>query len=214
MSRVSIAIPCFGRPHRTRRMLNCLSKQTMLDFEAFLIGDGCPDFQQLIDSVEFLEWKASLEAAGAKINSFNLDRNYGGHGYYIRNYAISNATAPYIVFVDNDDVIAPDHLEFYLSEIEKTNYVMVYYNTFIDPDNAIRNAELRAAGIGHSEIILSVEAARSVPPQTSEYGHDWQLIEKIIALNKPIKKTSKPQKTTYTVTSIGPEKRRLDINID
>lgn len=211
--RLSVIIPCFGRPQRTRRILNCLSEQTMMDFEAFIIGDGCPDFQQLIDSVEYKQWKVAMEEVGATINSFNLEKNYGGHGYFIRNYGIQNATTPYILFVDNDDTISPYHLEHYLSEIENTDYTLVYYNTFVAPINTIRSPELRPAGIGHSEIIITTKAARSVPPQTSEYGHDWNFIKSVIDLNLPTKKAVSTLHT-YTVMSIGPEKIRVDNFID
>jgi len=213
-TRVTVIMPCFGRPGRTRRVLNCLSNQTMLNFEAFIIGDGCPDFQELLDSGDFVEWKAYMEGAGAVIHSFNLDRNYGGHGYYIRNYAIENAKSPYIVFVDNDDIIEPDHLEFYLSEIEGTDYGLVYYNTLVVPAGGIRDAQLRFAGIGHSELIIATKYAQVVPKQTSEYGHDWSFIKNILDLDIKVKKSTNPYKTTYHVMSTGPEKHRLDLDID
>ncbi len=186
----------------------------MMDFEAFIIGDACPDFQSLISSDEFALWKSSMKQLGASIESFNLHENYGGHGYYIRNYGIQNATTSYIVFVDNDDVIAKDHFEHYLSEIEGTDYAMVYYNTLVRPSNdQIRYPELRLAGIGHSEIIISTDIARKVPQQTSEYGHDWKFIEGIVNMNLPIKKASS-NKTTYYIMSVGPEKHRIDSYID
>lgn len=184
-----------------------------MDFEAFIIGDGCPDFQELIDSAPFVQWKTAMSEAGALINSFNLEKNYGGHGYFIRNYGIQNATTPYILFVDNDDVISPQHFEHYLSEIENTEYALVYYNTFVAPSNSIRFPELRLGGIGHSEIIISTEVARRVPPQTSEYGHDWKFIEGIVNLGLPTKKAAS-RLYSYSVMSVGPEKTRVDNFID
>ena len=137
--RISIVIPCYKRPARTRRIINCISRQTINNFEAFIIGDGCSDFQELLSDPIYQDWVKCMEVAGNNIISFNMDQNYGGCGYHIINYAIQNATGKYFVFTANDDIILDNHFEHYLSEIENTDYDMVCYPTLIRPyGDAIR----------------------------------------------------------------------------
>ena len=213
--RVSIVIPCFGRPQRTIRMLNCIADQTINNFEVFIIGDGCIDFQNLLESEIYNEWKTKMISGGNSVISFNTERNFGGHGYEIINYAIKHATGNYFMFAANDDVIAPDHLEFYLSEIENTDYDMVCYSTLVRPWNdSIRVPELRITGIGHSEIIVKTELAKKMPPHTPEYGHDWYFIENLLNAGAKVKMSSNMNKQTYHVMSVGPEKNRIDSYID
>ena len=50
--RLSVAIPCFERPARTRRIINNLLAQNINGWEAFIIGDGCPYFDEMIESKE------------------------------------------------------------------------------------------------------------------------------------------------------------------
>ena len=53
--RLTVCVPCFERPQRTERIIDCLRNQTVNDFEVFLIGDHCPNFQQKLDSGYFAE---------------------------------------------------------------------------------------------------------------------------------------------------------------
>jgi len=213
--RASIVIPCFGRPVRTRRMIECLGQQTINRFEAFIIGDGCSDFQALLDSEDYKEWVEDMSKIGNRVVTFNMDKNYGGCGYQIINYAIQKATGKYFMFGGNDDMIDKDHIEYYLSEIEGTDYDMVYYNSLIRPDgDTIRDAILQCGGIGHSEIIVKTSLAKLLPPHTSEYGHDWTFIESVLKAGGEVKKAANPYKVTYHVMSVGPGKRRVDFEIN
>lgn len=201
--RISLVIPCYGRPARTRRMIDCISNQTINNFEAFIIGDGCPDFEKLLTDPFYQDFLAKMESLGNRIISFNMDRNYGGCGYHILNYALEKSTGKYFVFGANDDVIANDHLEFYLSGIENTDYDMVYYNSLVLPyEHPIRNSDLSLGHIGHSEIIVKTETAKKMPPHKPEYGHDWLFIKDLIDSGAKISKTANTEKTTYTVMSI------------
>lgn len=48
--RITISITCYGRPERTKRSIQCILDQDINNWEAFIMGDCCPDFQKLIDS--------------------------------------------------------------------------------------------------------------------------------------------------------------------
>ena len=51
--RLSVSMPCYGRPQRTIRAINCIANQSINGWEAFVIGDGCPVMQDFIDSDYF-----------------------------------------------------------------------------------------------------------------------------------------------------------------
>jgi len=48
--RITISIACYQRPERTKRSIQCILDQDINGWEAFIMGDACPDFQKLIDS--------------------------------------------------------------------------------------------------------------------------------------------------------------------
>ena len=215
LPRISLVVSCYQRPQRTIRMINCIGNQTINNFEVFLIGDGCPYFQQILESREYQLWVERMEKLGNRVITFNMDKNYGGCGYKIINYAIENATGQYFVFAANDDVIEPDHLEHYLSEIEDTDYDMVCYSTLVRPEaDRVRVPRLAFSGIGHSEIVVKTTIAQSMPPHGPEYGHDWSFISSIINSGANIKVANNMLKQTYHIMSVGPDKNRVDGYMD
>lgn len=198
--RISIVIPCWGRPARTRRIINNVLSQNINKWEAFIIGDGCSHFQDMIESHEVSFFKKTANENGNILHCYNLDKNYGGFGYHIMNYAIANATGEYFIFGGNDDIILPNHFEHYLSEIEGTDLDLVYYNTYICPTQSTRNSNLTGGQIGHSECIFRTDFIRNIHHQSS-YGHDWDFIQKIIERNPKYKKATS-EYCSYIVTHV------------
>lgn len=50
MYKVSLIVPSYLRPKRTKRAIDCIINQDMQDFEAYVAGDACPFIQELIDT--------------------------------------------------------------------------------------------------------------------------------------------------------------------
>ena len=199
--RITISVPCFGRPERTRRIIDNILNQNINNWEAFVIGDGCPHFQKMVDSGEVETFIKRAEKNGNKLNCYNLPKNYGFWGYQIATMAFQQATGNFLIFAGNDDTISNDHFEHYLSEIENTNLDLVYYNSFILPQNKIRNSILKLGGVGHSEIIIRTSLLRGMS-QKPIYAADWEIINEIQSKTNKIKKADS-KKMTYTVTRIG-----------
>lgn len=197
--RICIIVPCYLRPARTRRIINNILAQNINNWEAFVIGDGCPFFYTLFYSREADFYKKLAEEKGNKLHLFNLDKNYGGYGYHILNYGIQNTKAPYFVIGNNDDIIEPNHFEHYLSEIENTDFDIVAYRTFCafnPPEFCIRKTVFELGGVGNSEIIVKTETAKQFS-YTSEYGHDWEFIKNILSIGKS--KLADSHQQTYRV---------------
>ena len=198
--RVTIIAACYGRPLRTRRMINNILDQNISGFEAFVIGDCCEDFQKMIDSGEVNEFKRRAESLGIKLHCYNLDKHYGDYGGPIYNYCINLAKGKYITFIGNDDIIEKDHLEHYLSEIEDTDHDLVYYKTYLDPSSSIRDPRLEISRIGHSEIIVKRSSIGELK-HDRVYATDWSLISKLIDKGISAKKALS-NRFTYRVMHI------------
>lgn len=204
--RVTISMPCFGRPKRTVRAINAILNQTITDFEALIVGDGCPVFQNILDNKERL-----LQPAPSDVNVVleNLEKNYGGYGYYITNMNIQRAQGEYFLFMANDDIIEPNHLEHRLKYIEGSEYDFVYFNTRIRPDGGyVRKPVLDRHCIGHSELIIKTSFLKQMPPHRDKYEHDWDLVGAMI--EHGAKSMYVDKSPTYTVMNFRHDEEEID----
>jgi glycosyltransferase involved in cell wall biosynthesis len=195
MPKVSIIMPCLDRPQSTKRAIHSILSQSETSWEAFIIGDNCSNIESLIKNKEYIEQDPN------KFIIENLPKRYGGYGYHIRNEYIKRANGDYVVFLDNDDYFLENHLENYLSEIENTDMHFVYYNTWVI-HNGERYPRLEENHIGHSELIIRTDFLKTIPKVSSNYGHDWELIQNMINMGARSKKANS-RKLTYRVMGIG-----------
>lgn len=174
-------MPTFGRPARTKRALECVFNQDLNGFEFFFIGDCCPDYQNLIESDWF---KQRIEKFNKKnkIIYFNLEKNYGGYGYHIINYAVDNCTGEYFMFMGNDDIIKYNHLSNYYNEINKLNKDFMYFNSIVRVGSlyTVRDSKLMLNYCGHSELIIKSSLMKKVGKHHDRYGHDFDLITNLM----------------------------------
>lgn len=203
-------MPCFGRPLRTKRAVECLLSQTETRFEAFVIGDGCNDFQGLLDSGWMAERIKEARERGSVIIASNMPVHAGGWGFEIRNKVKELATGEYFLYLDNDDVIDNDHLEHYLSQIDGTENDFVFFDSMVDAANYKRVSELKEGMIGHSELIIRTSFLKQMPAHQPQYGHDWKLIEAMMNATDRYKKSASG-KATYHVMSL-PNLREKNID--
>lgn len=199
--RITISMPCFGRPARTKRAIDCIVNQTISDYEALVVGDNCPNMQSIIDS--------GFYAGISQLRLENLSENYGGWGYHITNMNIQRANGDYFLFMANDDVIEPNHFESRLKHIEGTEYDFVYFNSNVRPDGGyVRKAKLEISGIGHSELIIKTEFLKRMPPHQAIYGHDWHLIDAMMRTGAKYKYVD--DEPTYTVMNFPHDQEEID----
>jgi hypothetical protein len=194
--RVTISMPCWLRPQRTRRAITCILKQTMPDWHAVVIGDACPHFEHILEE----GWLDDR-----RFTAFNTPVHNGGCGYMATNFAIEHAAGTYFLFYANDDIISPGHMEAYLGQIEGTDYDFVYcdYMAF----DKLMNTKLRYARIGHSALIVRTKFLQEMPPHSPDYGHDFDLIRNMVKAGAKYRKAGL-MLPTYWVASGN--KRRLD----
>ena len=175
--RVTVSMPCFARPIRTKRAIKCVLNQTIPDYEALIIGDNCPNIKSILDNKELLS-ELTTSPEGSSIIIENLSQNFGFWGYHITNLNIQRAKGDYFLFMANDDVIEPTHFEERLKHIEGSEYDFIYFNTKVRPDGFyVRKPSLEISRIGHSELIIKTEFLKKMPKHEGVYGHDWHLID-------------------------------------
>jgi len=195
--KVTISMPCWGRPLRTKRAIESILSQDLQGWEALIGGDGCPHFQKLIDD-GWLEEKANEAKEKGNSLIFENHSHKGGCGYDITNINIQNAKGKYLVFMANDDIILSNHLSHYYSHIEKSEMDYMFFNSWLDPIGHTRNTVMAPSQIGHSEIIVKTELAKKAPPHPPTYGHDWDFIRFIMENGKG-KKTDSTHSTYHVM---------------
>jgi glycosyltransferase involved in cell wall biosynthesis len=159
--RLTISMPCYRRPLRTAIAIECIRQQTMVDFEAFVLGDGCPVFLPV--------------QCDRRFYSFNSDINHGACGYFQTNFAINAAVGKYFIFMGNDDFIAPSHFENYLSAIEGTDLDFVWFKRVLNQGRE-RWFKMKSYSIGHCALIIRTDFLKKMPKHQGQYNHDWHLI--------------------------------------
>jgi hypothetical protein len=194
--RLTVSLPCFGRPERTKRSIANILAQNINGWEAIILGDACPHFQKLITSGYMFEMSLAAAAGGNRILYHNFPEHTGHCGYNLTNFAISRAKGKYLIFYANDDIILPNHFNHYL-EIESTDLDYMYFNTYLAPAGHNRISQLAPCQIGHSEIIVKTSLAKKAKPHRPIYGHDWDFIKDIIQGGKG--KKSEVEEITYHV---------------
>jgi len=200
MKKVSLIVPCWERPQRTLRAMQCVLEQDMDGWEALFFGDGCPEFQKMIDDGIFDLFEDNADIRGNEFRMYNLEKHYGGCGYQARNTAFKLTNSEYTLFMDNDDVIKRNHFSNYYNSIKNTANDMMFFDTFIEPTESIRVSQLVFGSIGHSEIIVKSDLLKNYE-QSPNYGHDWELIKYLIDKNITIKKSNTPP--TYIIKELG-----------
>lgn len=209
--KVSMVVPCYGRPQRTKRSLECILNQDLIGWEVFFIGDGCSDFQQLITSDWFLDKVKNINEKNNLIY-YNLEKNYGGYGFHIMNKAIQDATGEYFMFYSNDDVIESTHMSTYYNTIKSLKKDFVYFNSAVRFNDffILRDSKLEKNHCGHSELIIKTSLIKQVKLHTQQYGHDFDLIENLMNATKNYCKAPS-HLITYKVMSLP---SRLEKGID
>lgn len=206
---LSFVLPCYGRPERTRRMVECIGAQSVNNWEGFIYGDYCHDFTLLLESEWYQSWIRSQTEKGNIIHTGNMPDHGGGHGYAIINKAIQEATGTYFMFLSNDDTISHNHFDHYLTGIQKLNefhkvdYDFVFFNTAVPANNGTRISNLSYGGCGHAELIIKTEFLKRVPLHGPNYGHDWALIQNMMNMRPACKyRKALSQDCTYHIHSI------------
>jgi glycosyltransferase involved in cell wall biosynthesis len=115
MPEISVIIPAYNCTHTIRETLQSVLQQTFTDFEIIIINDGSTD-----NLVSVLS-----EFHDPRIRIFHYEN--GGLSI-ARNRGIDQATGPYLIFLDADDLWTPDKLESHFNLLEAHPEAAVAYS--------------------------------------------------------------------------------------
>lgn len=107
---ISIIIPIYNVEEYIEECLESIQKQTYTNIEVILVDDGSMDNSVAIAQCKFLD-----------DDRFKLIHQENAGISVARNNGISNSKGKYIVFVDSDDWVSPDYIEYLYYLIKKYN---------------------------------------------------------------------------------------------
>ena len=110
MAQVSVIIPVYNVESFVAQCLATVRAQTLRDIEIICVNDGSTD-----GSLTLLEAAARLDDRIVLV-----DKPNGGLSS-ARNAGIERATAPYLMFVDSDDLLETNACERVLETFEETD---------------------------------------------------------------------------------------------
>jgi GT2 family glycosyltransferase len=207
MYKLSLICPCYQRPKRTIRAIESVLAQEFDSYQAIFIGDNCPDFENNLKNGKFDKYSKEAEKKGNEMIFENLSKHTGGYGYLCRSIGIDMANSEYTIFLDNDDILLPTHFNNYYNFISENKLDWAYSNTFLNPLQKIRQSKIENGMIGHAEIIVKTEILKKLPSESSEYGHDWELINNLVNY----KHLKNEAIATYIIMGVG-ELRETEID--
>lgn len=124
MTRVSIIIPNHNKHDFIAETVSSVQNQTNEDWEIIFVDDHSTD--------QSLTRAQTLAKADSRIRVYeNLSRAHGGAA--ARNYGLALARGEYVMFLDSDDVIAPNCISERVSKLESTraDFVVFPMGTFL-----------------------------------------------------------------------------------
>ncbi len=110
---ISVITPTYNRPVALCEMIECLLRQSFIDFECIIVNDAG-------DSID---WVKNLYP---ELNITIINQPINGKHCRARNAALEWAKGTYILLCDDDDLLLPDHMKRMLEEINKVPCDLVY----------------------------------------------------------------------------------------
>lgn len=124
MSQISLIIPLYNAEKHLRACLDSVKNQTFSDFEAVLVNDGSSDNTlQIVD--EYIK----------KYPNFRLISQKNGGVSAARNTGIQSSDAPFIAFLDQDDILHPQALDALYQLINHTHTDVAAFQIRFVPDD-------------------------------------------------------------------------------
>ena len=167
VKKVSIIIPVYNTGNKLCRCLDSVLAQSYQNFECIVVDDGCTD-----DSASIIE-----KYAGKDTRIKAIHKNNGGVSS-ARNSALRIAGGEWLVFVDSDDFLMPDHIASLMdAATDDVDLVMTGFR-FLHPDKTTEHGYNAGKYIGIESIrkfILETEFLRFQVPWNRTYRNKKNL---------------------------------------
>ena len=218
---ISIIVPIFNVEEYLDRSISSIIKQTYKNFELILVNDGSTDNSRLI-----------CEGYAKKDSRIKLINKINGGVASARNVGLENANGQYIGFVDPDDFVDEDYIEFlYYSLVNNKCDISIcgYYHYYMDGLKKIKHYEnidevldnikgmiyLNTVGYygnGLWNKLFKLELFNDIKFPEGKLSEDWFVLFKLISKANKIYYNSKPK--YYYQQRKGSITRNSKINYD
>lgn len=158
MDKVSIIIPVYNAEMYIVNCLNSIVEQRYKNIELIIVNDGSADRTSYLIE-RFIENKSD------EINIKLIEKENGGVSS-ARNKGLSSATGKYIVFIDSDDTVSPEHVMSLISPLKDLSPNDLVCNSLIDEHQRVKNINLE--GYYHLE---NFEKAYDVLESSNQLGY-------------------------------------------
>ena len=142
---ISIIVPVYNSEKTLRECINSILCQSYCDFEVIIIDDGSTDNSPVICR--------EMAEQDERVVVIHVENQGVSHA---RNVGMKKSKGDYICFVDSDDTIKPDYLEYLYSNIVSSAADIVTCN-FIQEN---RGGEKRIYKLSH---LWKAQVLRSLP---------------------------------------------------
>lgn len=115
--KVSVIVPVYNTGNYLIESLNSIKNQTLQEIEVICINDGSTD-----NSLRVLEQYSTEDARFRVVSQENQGQSAA------RNRGIQMAAGEYILFVDSDDLLDHDAVEYLYQEARKQNLEVLYFD--------------------------------------------------------------------------------------
>ncbi len=168
---ISVIIPNFNKPENLKKCLQSVQEQTFSDLEVIVVDDGSRDIEVI---------KAVIEQF--RVDKFIQQVNQGAPK--ARNAGFDVSSGEYVIFLDNDVVMAPDMLDKMYSAIQSSQVDFVY-SSFQYGWKIIKSLEFSIDALRKINYIHTSSLVRrsSFPrfDESLEKFQDWDLWLTIVA---------------------------------
>ncbi len=127
---VSIIMPAYNAAAYIEKSVRSVLEQSMPDFELIIVNDGSTDNTAAV--------LAALAEKDSRIKPLNIENSGPAMA---RNYALDRLSpnSGYIAFIDSDDELLPDTLEYALSAAESGADIIIHGFTIVNADRSRRD---------------------------------------------------------------------------
>jgi glycosyltransferase involved in cell wall biosynthesis len=163
-----------NREEKIIRAIDSVINQTFKDLELIVIADGC---EKTFDIV------SEKYADDSRIDCRLITKQtmWGGGP---RNYGLKISTGEYVVYLDGDDYLNPDHLQIINENI--STYDWAWFNDLVKSNN--ENIERHCLiNVKYQHGTSNVVHKRSLDAKWTSYGYgsdDWGLVQHLLRLSK------------------------------
>jgi len=123
--KVSVIIPLFNTEMYIEQTLSSIQNQTLKEIEIVVIDDGSTDLSGMI-----VRRIAQVDSRIKVISQVNQGLSI------TRNVGLNNSSGEYIYFMDSDDLLDKDTLEFCYNQCKKNSLEMVFFDADIISDGS------------------------------------------------------------------------------